>query len=163
MTARGADTSAARRAAYRRLWSLGAVGDQLALDPGPFPARSRPERRAKRYTLAEGELLRGIVAKLPTPSEPFGCWLVLAVEGRYLALPAVARRGWTLLERALVEQEVALGDSVEIVFAGWRESSAGRRYRLVRVEVLARADVAEESAYLRYEAERERRRMQAAA
>jgi hypothetical protein len=118
-----------------------AFRDRLArgIRSGPLAAGSRPERRAKRYGLIEGETLSGTVAKLPTPNSAYGTWLVLDCDGRCLALAATAKRGWSVLERALIEQLVGVGDRIELRFCGWRESREGRRYRLVRVAVLARA------------------------
>jgi hypothetical protein len=81
----------------------------------------------------------GTVAKLPSRAEPFGHWLVLDCTGHYLAIPATSKRGWTVLERTLDVQQVGLGDRARIVFVGWRASCADRAYRLVRVDVLARA------------------------
>lgn len=132
-------TSAATRAAYARLTSIGTPGDQLALDPGPCARHRNRERRATRHELVEGEVVAGRIAKLPKSGAPFGSWIVLESEGGPLALPATADRGWTLLERALRDQAVELGDRVRIVFVGWRESREGRRYRLVQIDVLERS------------------------
>jgi hypothetical protein len=57
-----------------------------------------------------------------------------------VALSAVARRGMTLLERALADQRVRVGDRIAVEHRGWKETADGeRRYRDVHLDVLVRA------------------------
>jgi hypothetical protein len=86
----------------------------------------------RRYELIEGEALTARVLQLPARGKPFGNRLVAeSATGDYLAIPATAKEGWTVLERALAD--VTAGERITITHHGWRTSQAGRNYRYVTV------------------------------
>lgn len=90
--------------------------------------------------LAEGESVAGVVLRLPAPGAKWGTRVLLDVDGRHVELYASVSRGHAVLARDLDRQHVAVGDTIRIRSYGWRETrDTERRYRLERVEVLARA------------------------
>jgi len=100
-----------------------------------------PERRARRYELIPGEIISGRVVRLPAAGVYHGNRLFVETAGGYLAVPATAKAGWTLLERALAQQQVDVGDVISITYAGMRPTIDDERtYRDVRLEIVARAE-----------------------
>ena len=94
-----------------------------------------PERRARRYELIPGEIISGRVVRLPAAGVYHGNRLFVETAGGYLAVPATAKAGWTLLERALAQQQIS------ITYAGMRPTIDDERtYRDVRLEIVARAE-----------------------
>jgi hypothetical protein len=90
--------------------------------------------------LREGDRLEGCVVRLPKRAAPAGTRLFLRSGNEVVAFSATANRGWTVLERALADQRVRVGDKIAVEFRGWKETTDGeRRYRDVRLEVLGRA------------------------
>jgi hypothetical protein len=95
---------------------------------------------ARWIDLAEGDRIEGRVVRLPERGVPAGTRLFVRRGEEVVAFPAVARRGWTVLEKALADQRVRVGDEVGITFRGWRQTADGeRRYRYATLEVLGRA------------------------
>ena len=88
------------------------------------------------HELLEGEMLSGTVRRLPEPGVPAGTRLFLEVDGELISIPAVARRGHTVLERLLLDERVAVGDCITIIFLGWRRTlDEQREYRAYELEV----------------------------
>jgi hypothetical protein len=84
----------------------------------------------RHHDLAEGERVRGKVLRIPTPFAFMGTRLFLETADGVLALPATAKRGHTLLDRAIQTKDIQPGDHVEVEFYGWSETQNGeRRYR----------------------------------
>lgn len=89
------------------------------------------------YELIEGEVVRGTVARLPTPNSFNGTRLFVRVGnvGSVIAFHATASRGHMLLERAL--EGVGVGDEIEVAYHGKRETQDGaREYRVYQVRSL---------------------------
>ena len=95
---------------------------------------------ARVLALQEGGIAEGIVLRLPGRAIHSGSRLFLQTDsGEAICLPATARAGWIVLERALVREGIAPGDRITIRFREWRQTSeGGRRYRDVDVMVLDR-------------------------
>jgi len=93
---------------------------------------------ARLVNLAEGEVVEGLVVRLPGRGIHSGTRLFLQTEaGETICLPATARVGWAVLERALLRERVALGDRIAVRFREWRQTADGeRRYRDVDLMVL---------------------------
>jgi hypothetical protein len=89
----------------------------------------------RKYRLVEGEIVEGEVARLPQPAAFCGSRLFLVRKPNdTIAITASGRRGHTVLERELHEQQVRVGDRVAIRFYGMRTTVDGERsYRLYEV------------------------------
>jgi hypothetical protein len=93
---------------------------------------------ARLVNLAEGQVIEGVVIRLPGPGIHSGTRLFVRTDsGDVICLPATARAGWAVLERALIREGVAQGDRIAVRFRAWRETKDGeRRYRDVDVMIL---------------------------
>jgi hypothetical protein len=98
-------------------------------------------RDARWVDPAEGETIAGQVIALPARGVFAGTRLFLRTDaGETISIPAAARRGWSVVERTLTDQQVRVGDEVAITFVGWRQTADGeRQYRNVRLKILERA------------------------
>lgn len=84
--------------------------------------------------LIDGDDFSGVIVKLPTPRDFNGSRLFLDTSAGVIGIHATAKRGHTLLERALEGFQV--GDRIRIVFHGMRTTAdGGRSYR--HYEVMA--------------------------
>jgi hypothetical protein len=94
--------------------------------------------KSRPVNLAEGQVLEGIVLRLPGRGIHSGTRIFLRTDaGEEVCLPATGRAGWAVLERTLLAEKVAIGDRIAIRFRGWRETADGeRRYRDCEVMVL---------------------------
>ena len=101
----------------------------------PLPAYVH---RARLVELQEGQLVEGIVLRLPGRGIHSGTRLFLETDsGEAICVPATSRAGWAVLERGLLRERVAPGDRVAIRFREWRQTADGeRRYRNVELMVL---------------------------
>jgi hypothetical protein len=95
-------------------------------------------RAARWLDLAEGQNIEGVVVQLPAHGTPYGTRMFLRTDaGEVVSIAATAKRGWSVLERALRSEQVRVGDRVAVEFRGWRVTAdQERRYRDVRVIVL---------------------------
>jgi hypothetical protein len=97
-------------------------------------------RNARWIDLNEGQTIEGMVLRMPARGAPSGTRLFLRLDdGQVVSIAAVARRGWSVLERALKREHVRLGDRILVDFRGWRQTlDQERRYRDVDAIVLDR-------------------------
>jgi hypothetical protein len=93
---------------------------------------------ARLVELHEGQVIEGVVLRLPGRAIHSGTRLFLQLDGgEIVCLPATSRAGWAVLERALSGERVVPGDRVAIRFREWRQTADGdRRYRNVELMVL---------------------------
>ena len=98
-------------------------------------------REARWIDLAEGETIAGRVVQLPAKGAHSGTRLFLRRDdGTIVCIAATARRGWSVLEKALVDDAVCEGDKVQVTFDGWRRTRDKERvYRSVHLMILERA------------------------
>jgi len=96
------------------------------------PARDR----WLKYTPIEGEVIDGTVLRLPSRHTFNGSRLfVRRDDNSTIGFPATAKTGHTLLERALREQQVHVGDHIVVRYFGKRTTADGERsYRFYRVD-----------------------------
>lgn len=95
---------------------------------------------ARLVDLGESQVIEGIVLRLPGRGIHSGTRLFLDVDGEPVCMPATARAGWSVLERALLTERVVPGDRVAIRFREWRLTKDGeRRYRDIDLMVLTAA------------------------
>ncbi len=87
-----------------------------------------------------GEVVEGVVLRLPQPGAPRGTRLLLALDdGHQRELYATASKGAAVLARLLQDHRIAVGDRIQIACLGWRCTRDGqRRYRAFQVRVLER-------------------------
>jgi hypothetical protein len=89
------------------------------------------------HELIAGERVRGTVRRLPRPGTKIGNYLLLDTDDGVIAIPATAKRGHTVLERLLTEEEIAVGDRIAVSFHGKRRTRDGQReYRHYELERL---------------------------
>jgi hypothetical protein len=90
----------------------------------------------RQVNLEQCGLIEGLVVRLPAPGIPNGRSLVLRLNtGETVSIPASAKSGWTVLERALLAERVHPGDRVALVRrrCGTRRA-AGRFFRATRAQ-----------------------------
>lgn len=93
---------------------------------------------ARWIDLAQGQSVYGEVVRLPAHGVPSGTRLFIRTDsGEVVSIAAAAKRGWSVLERALKCQNVQVGDRINVTYFGWRQTADGdRRYRNVGVIVV---------------------------
>jgi hypothetical protein len=98
-------------------------------------------RNARWLDPVEGEMITGQVIALPARGVYAGTRLFLRTDtGETIAIAAAARRGWTVIERSLTDQQIRVGDRIAVTFLGWRRTADGeQQYRNVRLQILERA------------------------
>ena len=99
----------------------------------------------RHYEMVTGEVLAGVVLRLPSPGAQWGNRLFLETDDGVVAISATAKKGHTVLERKLQQHSIGPGDEIEITYRGMCRTQDGEReYRsyFVRRSSAARRVVA---------------------
>jgi hypothetical protein len=114
------------------------INDLLKGDSSSMKTLPVHVRDARWIDLGEGQALEGTVVRMPTRGAPAGTRLFIRPDGGdTVSIAATAKRGWSVLERALKSERVRVGDRILVEFRGWRQTlDQERRYRDVKVMVL---------------------------